>query len=174
MNPTTLVWRTSVSPQHFTCLAVSLETLVAESPWRRVGASDVPCVGRVGIEPTFRRGKNPLQSQRLLPTQLPRHGRSRNTPNRERARHGSVLPPGVEPGSLGFQPSALTNCAKEGCAARAGRWERPSRAALFHQVPCQAPHHHRYSFFRDHRRPLRAHLRRSCFRGLRGRRNRVL
>lgn len=41
--------------------------------------------------------------------------------NRERAHHGIVLPPGVEPGPLGFQPSALTNCAKEGCgAARVG------------------------------------------------------
>ena len=33
-------------------------------------ASDVPCVGRVGIEPTFRRSKSPLQSQRLLPTRI--------------------------------------------------------------------------------------------------------
>ena len=40
------------------------------APSRRVRCS---IVGRVGIEPTLRRGKNPLQSQRLLPTQLPRH-----------------------------------------------------------------------------------------------------
>jgi hypothetical protein len=32
-NPTTLVWRTSVSPQHFTCLAVSEETCGRGSSW---------------------------------------------------------------------------------------------------------------------------------------------
>jgi hypothetical protein len=36
LNPTTLVWRTSVSPQHFTCLAVSGETWFADH--RRRGA----------------------------------------------------------------------------------------------------------------------------------------
>src|SRR5688572_14529378 len=36
LNPTTLVWRTSVSPQHFTCLAVSDRDLVfLETPRRR-------------------------------------------------------------------------------------------------------------------------------------------
>ena len=67
LNPTTLVWRTSVSPQHFTCLAVpegpELRSTLASGD--TAGAS---CVGREGIEPSFRRSKNPVQSQRLLPT----------------------------------------------------------------------------------------------------------
>lgn len=92
--------------------------------------SGVPHVGRVGIEPTSWRCKRPLQSQRLLPT-----------PN-------VVLPPGVEPGPLGFQPSALTACAKEGELPRA-RSRCSPRAAVFHQVPCQAPHRHRSSVVTD-------------------------
>lgn len=67
LNPSTPVWRTGVSPQHFTCLAVSLETCFANHRRRRSAFGD-PCVGRVGIEPTFRRIKSPLQGLRLLPT----------------------------------------------------------------------------------------------------------
>ena len=138
MNPTTLVWRTSVSPQHFTCLAVPSETLVCGSTLASSDAVDVPGVGRVGIEPTLRRGKNPLQSQRLLPTRLPRHARASDS---RFVHHGFVLPPGVEPGPLGFQPSALPSCAKEGCRPAHGVVGATSARVLFHQVPCQAPHH---------------------------------
>ncbi len=56
-------------------------------------------VGRVGIEPTFRRIKNPLQGLRLLPTQR------------------TVPPSGIEPEPLGLQPSAQTNYARVGCDA---------------------------------------------------------
>ena len=50
LNPTTPVWRTGVSPQHFTCLAVSVETWL----WTTVGAAGAvrwPCVPPSGIEP---------------------------------------------------------------------------------------------------------------------------
>lgn len=42
--------------------------LFFESTWAPGGTSDDSRVGRVGIEPTFRRIKNPLQGLRLLPT----------------------------------------------------------------------------------------------------------
>lgn len=97
-------------------------------------AVDVPCVGRVGIEPTFRRGKNPLQSQRLLPTRSP-SPRSRTWTSRVSAKCADQLRQGRR------LPRATR------------RWERRSRAALFHQVPCQAPHHHHSSVVRDRHAP---------------------
>jgi hypothetical protein len=67
IEPAFPVWGTGVSPQHFTCLAVSVETGF-DRRWRPGARLDDLRVGRVGIEPTFRRIKSPVQSQRLLPT----------------------------------------------------------------------------------------------------------
>ncbi len=74
--------------------------LVVLDPRRRRSAFADPRVGRVGIEPTLWRIKNPLQNQRLLPTRT------------------FVPPSGIEPEPLGLQPSAQTNYARVGSERR--------------------------------------------------------
>ena len=97
-----------------------LRDLVREAPWRRATRS-MP-LAWVGWESNPRRDG---VRNRYKASVCYRPADERRKPaeacasrsNRERAHHGFVLPPGVEPGPLGFQPSALTNCAKEGCDA---------------------------------------------------------
>jgi hypothetical protein len=87
--------------------------------WIAVGARsafDNPSVGWEGIEPSSRRIKSPLQSQRLLPTQF-------------------VPPAGVEPTSLGFQPRAQTAAEWDVHRVRA----HCSTRGAFLRVPAWAP-----------------------------------
>ncbi len=68
IEPAIPVRRTGVSPQHFTCGGVQ-----GTPDDRRPQSEDSSrgrdrIVGRVGIEPTSGRIKNPLQGQHLLPT----------------------------------------------------------------------------------------------------------
>ncbi len=75
IEPATPVRRTGVSPQHFTCGGVLDDAEVDEPPDEhrrdrtRSSRTVARIVGRVGIEPTSGRIKNPLQGQHLLPTQ---------------------------------------------------------------------------------------------------------
>lgn len=122
LNPPTPVWRTGVSPQHFTCLAVSHGDL---GLWIAVGARsafDNPYVGREGIEPSSRRIKSPLQSQRLLPTH----------------RLHSFHPLELNQNLSGF--SRARRPLRQGgmCAPRASSEARTTRGA-FLRVPARAP-----------------------------------
>ena len=137
LNPTTPVWRTGVSPQHFTCLVVSEETGLVDGGARRHVRRSF--VGRVGIEPTWRRSKSPLQRQLLLPTCRAVPGAPRDV----------APPPGVEPGPLGFRPSAQTSYAKVRKGA-VPREQTPRRGTLLRDgcLPGH-PHHHRSSVVRD-------------------------
>ena len=120
-----------------TCLAVSDRDLCCEPPWAPESTSDDSIVGRKGIEPSLRRSKNPLQSQRLLPTHLwlkVKSGAPRwfvvarkgivSRGKRRRRVPRTVPPSGIEPEPLGLQPSAQTNYARVGCVrcAPCARW----------------------------------------------------
>jgi hypothetical protein len=75
IEPAIPVWRTGVSPQHFTCLAVTVGGPTGTyfvTHRRRRGVFDEPVVGRVGIEPTSYGLRNRCNSQHLLPTQIRR------------------------------------------------------------------------------------------------------
>jgi hypothetical protein len=61
LNPPTLVWRTSMSPQHFTCLAVAEETSYSD-PRRRRSAFANPSRRSGGNRTHVRRIKSPLQN----------------------------------------------------------------------------------------------------------------
>ena len=85
-----------------------------------------------------------------------------------------VPPPGIEPGPLGLQPSAQTNCARVGGGAVPGNKPRARRVFL-RWVPARAPSSsslfgcQRAAF----RRARKAHLGRRCSRGLRNCTSRV-
>jgi hypothetical protein len=73
LNPTTLVWRTSVSPQHFTCMAVSCETWFAKH--LGVGATRSMLLAWVGWESNPRRDgvRNRYKASVCYQPELPRH-----------------------------------------------------------------------------------------------------
>ena len=157
IEPAPPVWRTGVPPWHCIRLVVPGGTGFANRRRCRSTFDGSNCpesrvlgrtasdsfghrVGRVGIEPTWRRIKSPLQGQHLLSTRWLR----------------CVVPPsGIEPEPLGLQPSAQTNYARVGTSA----------ARVFSTRG--ADHHHRSSIVRELRR--KAHLGRQCTRLLRGR-----
>jgi hypothetical protein len=139
LNPTTPVWRTGVSPQHFTCLAVPFQRPIF---WSTVGVWRTRPVlpAWVGWESNPRYGgvRVRYKSQRLLPTRI---------------EHIVVPPPRSRTGISRVSAERTDHCAKGRCRAARDRSSHPdrSRAAPFHQVPCQAPHHHRSSVVREHR-----------------------
>jgi hypothetical protein len=82
---------------------------------------------------------------------------------------GFVLPPGVEPGPLGFQPSAQTVALRKDAAARMPDDRRAAR--FIFRCLAEAPHRHDSSVVRDHPPRFRGAPRASAF--LRGHRRRT-
>jgi hypothetical protein len=82
-NPAIPVWRTGVSPQHFTCGGGGRVHLSSLERVRRTSRASARFVGGVGIEPTSRGLRNRCKGQHLLPT-------LKATENRKRTRKQSV------------------------------------------------------------------------------------
>ncbi len=143
--------------------------LVFEAPWRRATRSMLPAW--VGWESNPRRdGVRNRYKASVCYQPKNRRGmciaiQSRTCTSRHRP----------SPRSRTWTSRVSAKCAdqlRQGRMWCCARWERTQH--LFHQVPCQAPHHHHSSFFID-RPPLphRAHLGRQRLRGHRGCTNRV-
>lgn len=115
LNPTTPVWRTGVSPQHFTCLVVSEETEVARHRGRRA-ARPMSLRGSGGNRTHVLRCKRPLQQPTF-------------------ATDPFVSPSGIEPEPPGLQPGAQTTYARVRCDAARAR----SPSGVCSWVPARAP-----------------------------------